>query len=341
MSNQKPPQTRGIFFWLTSGALLLALVVVMLGAYVRLSDAGLGCPDWPGCYGKVVVPASTELYPERPLEHAKAWKEMVHRYGAGGLGLLILLLFVLARRQGSTRSMRRLSGALLLLVIFQALLGMWTVTLKLQPMVVTAHLLGGFATTALLFWMWLGQRPRISPITSPGVSRLARITLIVAACQVALGGWTSANYAAPFCPDFPQCQGRWWPDMDFGAALQPELPPTAQDFEGGTLHAAARTAIHVTHRLGALLTALLAALLALRLLKAGGSYRRAGAWVALTVTAQFIIGVANVLLQFPLLLAVAHNGGAALLMLALLYAMHLVPSQVPSRQPLLPNPGPA
>lgn len=306
---------------LTTTALLLALAVVLLGAYVRLSDAGLGCPDWPGCYGQALVPAQTALYPERPLEPAKAWKEMAHRYAAGTLGLLILALFVLGRRGPPAH--RRVGALLLALVTAQALLGMWTVTLKLHPLVVLGHLLGGLAIVALLAWLWLARRPE-SPSAPPALVRLAWLGLGVVVLQIALGGWTSANYAAPYCPDFPTCQGRWWPEMDFAAALAPP-PPAASGYEGGTLHSAARTAVHVAHRIGAVLTLLVLGALAVALWRSGGARRRLGVLAAGAVLAQFALGVANVHAHFPLALAVAHNGGAVLLLLVLVVAVRRLP----------------
>jgi cytochrome c oxidase assembly protein subunit 15 len=302
------------FHTVASVALVLAIVVTLLGAYVRLSNAGLGCPDWPGCYGEPVVPESTALFPERPLEAAKAWKEMVHRYAAGLLGLLVLALALLAWRRDGVRSARPLTALLLGLVLFQALLGMWTVTLRLHPLVVMGHLLGGMAVTLTLFLL---LRPPLQPIAvGAGTARLARLTLGVVALQIALGGWTSANYAAPSCPDFPTCQGEWWPEVDFADALRPELPPSRADFEGGTLHDAARTAIHLGHRLGALLTLLMVGLLALQLWREGPCHRACARLILGLAALQFAVGVGNVLWQFPLTLAVAHNGGAVLLLLA-------------------------
>lgn len=294
-------------------ALLLALLVVSLGAYVRLSDAGLGCPDWPGCYGRMVVPESTTLYPERPLVAHKAWKEMAHRYAAGALGLLILGLFVSSWRHAPLRWARPLATVLLGLVIFQALLGMWTVTLKLHPLVVMGHLLGGLGVTALLFALLLGPVP-VRPQAAGSGRVLARMALLAIVAQITLGGWTSANYAAPSCPDFPRCQGRWWPEMAFAEALSPP-PPITGDYEGGTLTAASRTAIHFTHRLGALVVLATVALLLWRLRLSGGAPFRWGMLLGALAAAQFALGVANIWLHFPLGVAVAHNAGAALLLL--------------------------
>ncbi len=310
---------------MAGAALLLALLVVMLGAYVRLSDAGLGCPDWPGCYGKAVVPGATTLYPERPLVAHKAWKEMIHRYAAGTLGLLILGLFLMTRQKPALAWARPYTSGLLLLVIFQSLLGMWTVTLKLHPLVVMGHLLGGLSVTALLLVAWLGPRERRLP-TGPGVVVWGRLALIVVVLQITLGGWTSANYATTSCPDFPTCQGSWWPPMNFADAVWPSAPPSAGDYEGGTLAGDSRTAIHFTHRLGAVLTLLVVGGLAYQLLRMRGAARIGGVWLGGMLVLQFGLGVANIWLHFPLGVAVAHNGGAALLLLSLVAAnLHLKP----------------
>ncbi len=319
------------FRWLVRLTALLALCVVLLGAYVRLNDAGLGCPDWPGCYGRLVAPEHpAEVAPpyqgQVPEPH-KAWKEMVHRYFAGTLGLLILLLAILAWRR------RRVPGQpvvlpllLVALVVFQALLGMWTVTLQLKPVVVMAHLLGGMTTLAGLWWLvlrsirWRAGQPRES--WAWRVFVLLGLLLVVA--QIALGGWTSANYAALACPDFPTCQGGWWPHMDFREAFV-LWRGTGINYEFGVLDNPARTAIHMTHRLGALTVALYVGLLAFFLLRVANAarVRRAAALVALLLGAQLSLGISNVVFHLPLAVAVAHNGGAALLLLALLTTLFL------------------
>ena len=207
-------------------ATVLAFCVVVLGAFVRLSDAGLGCPDWPGCYGHLGVPKTeqavqmaNELYPERPVEAHKAWKEMVHRYFAGILGLLVFTLaFIAWRNRRSPRQTLRLPLFLSVLIIFQALLGMWTVTIKLKPVIVMLHLMGGMATLSLLWWITLRQLKLFSPlrvgIQGSRLKKLALIGLLVVVGQIMLGGWTSANYAALHCTDFPTCQGKWWPQTE-------------------------------------------------------------------------------------------------------------------------------
>ena len=216
-----------LFFSLVLTATVLAFCVIVLGAYVRLSHAGLGCPDWPGCYGRMIMPLDKEAslamehdFKERPVEHGKAWKEMTHRYAAGTLGMLILLILVMAwkARKDQGQSVT-LPVILVLLVIFQALLGMWTVTLLLKPVIVMGHLVGGMTLLSLLFWMLLNLSGLNKNDAS--ASRQERLipwviaALTMVAIQIMLGGWTSANYAALACPDFPTCQGKWWPQMDF------------------------------------------------------------------------------------------------------------------------------
>src|SRR5579872_6476920 len=215
------------FLYISIAAAVLAFGVVMLGAYVRLSQAGLGCPDWPGCYGHVTVPTDTEvnstLLEARPLEPARAWKEMIHRYFVGGLSTLIFALAVLAfwrRRQADQPKL--LPALLVLLLVLQALLGMWTVTLLLFPPVVTAHLLGGVATLSLLALLVLqsGGYLRLGAAATPRMRLFAALSLAVLIGQIALGGWVSSNYAAIACPDFPACQGSFWPSgMDLAAGF--------------------------------------------------------------------------------------------------------------------------
>ncbi len=309
-------------------ATLLALLVVMLGAYTRLSHAGLGCPDWPGCYGFIGVPMSEQnqalaeaRFPEAPLEVAKGWYEMVHRYFAGSLGLVILALAIQAlRHRGEPDQPLKLPLALLGLVILQAAFGMWTVTLKLWPQVVTAHLLGGFATLGLLFLLCLRLRPRLSVASKPpfrppvALRGLAALALVLAIGQVALGGWVSSNYAAVACIDLPTCHGQWWPAMDFanGFHLTQHIGP---NYLGGQLDSDARTAIHMSHRLGALVLTLVLLALAWRL-RRGGLPRLAGL-LLLALGTQLALGISNVLLHLPLLVAVAHNAGGAVLLLCL------------------------
>ncbi|MFA9459336.1 COX15/CtaA family protein [Thiohalorhabdus sp. Cl-TMA] len=317
------------FALLTLGTAVLAFAVVVLGGYVRLSNAGLGCPDWPGCYGHLKVPeslAGTSGF-ERPLETGKAWKEMVHRYFAGALGLTIAGLgFIAWRRRQEDGQAVALPLMLVALVIFQALLGMWTVTWLLKPLVVTAHLLGGMATLGLLVWLALRQGHLLRPVAEPGPWRTwALLALGVAVLQVLLGGWTSANYAALACPDFPTCQGQWWPRTDFGQAFT-LWHGLGINYEGGILGNPARMTIHLTHRLGAVLTLLTVGGLVLALLYRARSARvRKVAGVAgMALLVQAGLGIANVVFGLPLSVAVAHNAGAAILLLSLVALNHVL-----------------
>ena len=306
-------------------ATLLALVVISLGAYVRLSDAGLGCPDWPGCYGHLIgVPdaahersAALANFPDSPVVTHKAWKEMVHRYFAATLGLLIAAIAYLAwRYRKALRQSPLLPTILVGVVGLQAALGMWTVTLLLKPAIVSAHLLGGMATLALLVWLLLRQRTLSTwsrqSVVPLYVQLLASLALFAVIVQIALGGWVSSNYAALACSDFPTCQGGWQPEMDFTHAFQfrRELGQTAA---GDFLSLQALTAIHWAHRIGALvLTAIIGALV-IALLRV--PEWRVWGWRLLAVLAlQIGLGIANVVFSLPLSLAVAHNTGAALLL---------------------------
>ncbi len=345
---------------------LLAYAAVLLGAYTRLSDAGLGCPDWPGCYGKLLAPshapdvsAAAEAYPDNRVEPAKAWKEMIHRYVAGTLGVLIVLLAFIGVRDKRRPWRRRLTGFLVVLVIFQALLGMWTVTLQLKPLVVMGHLLGGLTLLGLLWWLVLREQRRWKPVNGPAalLRRLrprAWTALALVALQIALGGWTSANYAALACPDFPTCQGVWWPNVDFLDGFTP-WRGLGVNYEGGVLNLAAATAVHMAHRLGALIVFLYVGWLALHLMRVGGKEHlirqderaqraglllkrqderaqraglhlcRYGLAMLIALLAQIALGVINVLTLLPLPVAVAHNGVAVLLLLSvvtLLHALH-------------------
>ena len=300
----------------------LTFIVVVVGAYVRLQDAGLGCPDWPGCYGHLIgVPAgvdesarATQAFPERPVEGHKAWKEMFHRYIAGTLGVLIFAILVFAwRRRRTLQQPRLLPTAIVALVACQAALGMWTVTMLLKPVIVTLHLLGGMATLAMLSWLALHQ-VALPPATA-GALRLrpwAAAGLLIVICQIALGGWVSANYAALVCLDFPTCHGAWFPVADFGHGFQfaRELGMTAA---GTPLALDAMTAIHWSHRAGALVTFLYIGVLAIALMRAAGCLR-VGGTLALLLGFQVGLGIANVMMTLPLPVAVAHNGGAAALL---------------------------
>jgi len=330
-------------------AVLLAFGVVVLGAYVRLTTAGLGCPDWPGCYGHLTptgaaagIAAGTTDQGAKPLIVGRAWREMIHRYFAGSLVVLTVVLAVMAFMQRRSRAPGNASVPFALAVVatifIQALLGMLTVTWQVAPQIVTLHLLFGMTTLALLWWLWLtldaqtarsaapalGRSPGVRWAASNLISRrLALAGLVALALQIALGGWTSTNYAAIACPDFPTCQASWWPHMDFGHAFVLWHAPTV-NYEGGVLSNTARVAIHFTHRLGALLATAALLLAAIWVLRQDSLVRARAAAIAVVVTLalQLIIGISMVVKGFPLWLATAHNGGAALLLLATLTLNH-------------------
>lgn len=303
---------------------LLALVVVGLGAYVRLSDAGLGCPDWPGCYGQLSphhaadsIAAAQALQPDGPVSPDKAWKEMVHRYLASTLGLLILVIATLAwrRERGLNRGV---ALALVGLVVFQGLLGMWTVTLLLKPVIVSAHLLGGLATLALLVWLASRLNQRVAPRPGSGLpTALAGLALAAVVAQLTLGGWVSTNYAALACTDFPTCGGAWWPDADWARAFQIDRA-LGLDASGEALRLEALTAMHWAHRLGAVVVALVVGGLAWRLMAKPG-FAAAGWFLLALLAGQLALGVLNVLASLPLAVAVAHNLGGALLLASLVW----------------------
>lgn len=304
-------------------ALLLTFILVPLGAFVRLSDAGLGCPDWPGCYGQITphhaadeINAALQANPDGVVSHDKAWKEMAHRYVAGILGLLVLAIFIMAwRLRGHTQGSIGLPALLLGVIVLQALLGMWTVTQMLKPVVVTAHLLGGMTTLALLVWLWRRESAvHQQAYFAPARHLRAAVTLglVLVYVQIALGGWVSANYAALACSDFPMCQGQWWPAMDFeqGYTLHRNLGETAS---GELLSLQALTAIHWTHRLMALIVTFYLLWLASRLFKISG-YARIAVMLLIVLGGQVLLGISNVLFSLPLPVAVAHNACAAILL---------------------------
>ena len=362
-------------------AVLLTACVVVFGAFVRLSDAGLSCPDWPTCYGRATWPsapqdaaahAASEI---RPFETHKAWREQVHRHLAASLGLLVLVLALLAARrrrfgvaqvvgasllvaaaipaymQGhiglafalagageavlllaalrwSNIDLARAAALTLAVIVFQALLGKWTVTLLLKPIIVMGHLLGGLATFSLLLWMaWRATGLPIRLADARWLRRWVVAGIVLLGVQIALGGWTSANYAALACGgggwttathhylDFPKCVGQWWPPADFheGFVLWRGV---GVDYEGGVLDGASRIAIQMAHRIVAVLLALYLLVFAARLLRTPGMRGWATA-LALLVVAQVSLGILNVKLALPLHVAVAHNAGAALLLFVL------------------------
>lgn len=347
---------------LTLLTLMLCFVVIVFGAYVRLSDAGLGCPDWPGCYGHLTIPqadhevaTAQERFPERPVEAPKAWKEMIHRYIASTLGLLIVALAFGATRLRDPARPRVLPWLLVGLVVFQGILGMWTVTWQLKPLAVTGHLLGGMSTFALLLWLYLSvrrlgaaptddaplrqlrserhlafalQREAAQGAADVAAGRPPRLRLFAGAAlallviQIFLGGWTSTNYAALACPDFPTCHGSFWPETDVPTAFT-LWHGLGINYEYGILDARARVTIHHFHRVGALVVALTLTLLGVWLLRRGaGRWRALGIAVLAALALQLSIGIGVVVLQLPLWLAAAHNAGAAILVAVLVTLNH-------------------
>jgi cytochrome c oxidase assembly protein subunit 15 len=305
-------------------ATVLTFTLVVIGSFVRLSDAGLGCPDWPGCYGQITPHHAQQEIAEAvqaqggvgPVSLPKAWKEMGHRYVAGTLGLLLLLIAVIAwRKRASLRQSPALPTAIVLITVLQAALGMWTVTLLLKPVIVTLHLLGGLSILALMTWLSLRQlhlRPA-EPVELIARLRPAlTLGLILVIAQIMLGGWVSSNYAALACTDLPLCRGQLFPPMDFHNAFHiiRELGKTAQ---GDQLSNQALTAIHWMHRVGAVIVALYSIFLALRLSRFA-RLRGLAALLIVAVSLQFTLGVLNVFLSLPLPIAVAHNAGAAFLL---------------------------
>jgi heme a synthase len=378
MSSTLRPTLYRHFHRLAWLAVALTLCVVVFGAFVRLSNAGLSCPDWPTCYGRAAWPQAAQDVSDhaasaiRPFETHKAWREQVHRHLAGSLGVLVLIMALLAARRrrfgiaqiitaaalvaaavllymrgahGAASALAVLGEAILLfaalrwargdgtaapaqalapigalslgVIIFQALLGMWTVTWLLKPIVVMGHLLGGLTTFALLIWMaWLATDRPITLADARALRRWALAGLVLLALQIALGGWVSANYAALSCGlDFPKCVGQWWPPTDFreGFVLWRGV---GTDYEGGVLDGASRIAIQMSHRIVAVLLALYLLALAWRLLRTPGMRSWALTLVVLTIT-QVTLGILNVKLSLPLHVAVAHNAGAALLLFTL------------------------
>jgi cytochrome c oxidase assembly protein subunit 15 len=333
----------------------LAVVVIMLGAWTRLVHAGLGCPDWPGCYGFLTVPQSetniaiaNARFPEAPVDVAKGWPEMIHRYAAGMLGLLVFGLAAYAVRQRKLNVPVKLPLFIAGFIVLQGAFGMWTVTLKLWPQVVALHLLGGFTTLSLLALLVLRLRGRVrrGPPQTAGLTSVrphSRVRawlyggLLLVVMQIALGAWTAANYAAVACTDLPTCGGEWWPQgMDFahGFDITQHVGP---NYLGGQLNADGRVAIHVTHRLGAAVvlvyfTVLLALLWARRRSNGLG---QSVAVVAFVLAAQIALGLANVIFYIPLGIAVAHNATGALLLLSIIQLIwhqrqlpHGLPAQI-------------
>ncbi|MBN4075086.1 COX15/CtaA family protein [Gammaproteobacteria bacterium AH-315-E17] len=327
-------------YYLTLGATLLAACVVVLGAFTRLSDAGLGCPDWPGCYGFMWMPETVdeivqaeELFPHATFEAEKAWPEMVHRYFASTLGFVIILInFFNWKYRTRLNQPIKLPAFLLVLVIVQGLFGMWTVTLNLWPQVVTLHLLGGFMTLSLLWLLSLrlDNRPWPQP-TIPIrhwliLKPLAKIAMVLLVLQIALGGWLSSNYAALACPDFPTCQNQLVPTMDFGNGFN-IFQDIGPNYLGGKMDGEARVAIHFTHRVGAIIVTFFILFLIMQLYRNHGNTPLKGLThtISVLLLVQVGLGISNVIGSLPLWVAVAHNAFGALLLLSLVtlnYRLH-------------------
>ena len=310
-------------------SILLAILVVSLGAYTRLTHAGLGCPDWPGCYGLLDVPETSEqislaeqAFPERPVEPEKAWNEMIHRYFAGSLGLLILIIALMSLKRRSQGGPVGLPILILLVVIFQAALGMWTVTMKLMPVVVMGHLLGGFTTLCLLLLLYL----RLSDYRVPGgdfalkkYTKFAFVGIIILAGQIGLGGWTSSNYAALTCTELPICQAGWIDQLTFEHSFD-LVPPEKDSYEFGHLDHASRVTIHVMHRLGAIVTTVYLFWLVFSIYRRAQSpfFKNAAMSLGFILSVQVGLGISNVWFSLPLSVAVSHNVVAAMLMMSLI-----------------------
>lgn len=354
-SADSQPKARAMVNWATF-SVLLAVVVIMLGAWTRLVDAGLGCPDWPGCYGFISVPQSethiaiaNARFPDTPVDVAKGWPEMIHRYAASTLGLVVFGLAAAAVRQRRRGMPFKLPLFIAGFILLQGAFGMWTVTLKLWPQVVALHLLGGFTTISLLTLLALRLRkfsaaqastkstvPQALQRPIGSTSSLASLRpwlyggLLIIILQIALGAWTAANYAAVACTDLPTCQGQWWPEgMDFqhGFDITQHVGP---NYLGGQLTADGRVAIHVTHRIGALVSLGYFGVLLTLLWRRSSNRELYGPvrLVAVLLAAQITLGLANVLFHIPLPVAVAHNAMGAGLLLSVIYLIwrhHLLP----------------
>ena len=318
--------------------LLLALTVILMGAYVRISDAGLGCPDWPGCYGKLIVepPVLPEGGADPAFDAGKAWKEMGHRYLAGALGLGVLALLVMAfRERGNRGRVIRTALAVLALLLLQALLGMWAVKFLVMPQVVTAHLLTGFLTLWLLYRLCLAAGPQTAPLAPvTGLRWLSRLGLLLLLLQIVLGGWVSSHYAALACPDFPTCLGSWLPALDYDALLSGVLNPA--DPHARLLSPEARAGLHVIHRLGAAVVFLVLTLLAMGVTSNPRVPRlsKVGLLLSFLLLVQIGLGIALVLLRLPVALAMAHHAVAALLLLTVAHIHYFVglAPQAPERR---------
>ena len=325
-------------YYLSLCASFLSMVVIGLGAYTRLKHAGLGCPDWPGCYGFLIVPETTQdiikattLYPDVLIEVEKSWTEMIHRYVASLLLLIVLSIAVMAIYNRKDPNQQILLPVLILgLIIIQIIFGMWTITLKLWPQIVTAHLLGGFATCSLLFLLTLRLSElnwrKLSPSHQKNCLRtLAATGLAVVILQITLGGWTSSNYAALACPDFPMCQQKWLPPINIADGFNISQQSIGPNYLGGTMDSEARTAIHILHRIGAAVTFILLLVLFFKTIaysrtqkfSACSNLKIFAYTILLALLVQVFLGITNILEDLPVLIAVAHNLGGAILLLTL------------------------
>jgi heme a synthase len=314
-------------------SVLFSMIVIFMGAYTRLSDAGLSCPDWPNCYGYATVTGAMQhsqeiatVFPERALEPSKAWLEMIHRYVAGALGGMILMLVVWYWYESGRRYGRPL--LLLGLLSIQVLLGKLTVTLQLMPLVVMGHLLGGFSILSVL-WLWfISKKSWHQDAYHKPLRRLlllGQVSLGLLIVQIALGGWMAANYAALACTELPICEGDWWQRLNFKGALTGFLGAEG-NYEFGVLDYSSRMTIHVVHRFGAVLASLTMLCFIYILLKhTSANILRRGAWVMLALlVAQVLLGLGNVLLHVPVTIAVAHNLMAALLLLSCIFLVFVL-----------------
>ena len=301
---------------------VLGFVVVALGAWTRLADAGLGCPDWPGCYGFVTIPVSPEeidiansKFPDTPYEVAKAIPEVVHRYFAAALGFFIVCIAYLAvRSKDVPTNIRNLSIFLLAWVIMQGTFGYWTVSLKLWPQVVTTHLMSGFLTTALLWLLYFKTKDLLESRArwnfEISTKRLFNISIVLVAVQIFLGAWTSTNYASYSCTDFPLCQGQILPEANFKEGFN-FFQSIGPNYLGGQLDHESRVAIHLTHRFGAIVVTLFLLFTSFHLYKRNFQTLAYGLIAFLTL--QVLLGISNVIFALPLLIAVGHNLGGLLL----------------------------
>ena len=307
----------------------LAFVVIALGAWTRLVDAGLGCPDWPGCYGFVVFPTNeAEIalaearYPTFPYDINKAIPEVVHRYFAAALGFLAIIMVYYSFKQNENKNIRRWTIGLLIFICCQGLFGYLTVSLLLLPMIVTAHLFGGFTTLTLFFLIFLmsGKFDILEKMAIPKLKTIAGIALAVLLFQIFLGVWTSTNYASLACADFPTCQGTYMPEMDFknGFNLNQEVGP---NYLYGLLDNPSRVAIHYSHRVSAILVAVVFLILISKLWFSNAA--PLASTIGILLLTQISLGIINVVYVLPLYVAIAHNLVAALLLLAIFTVNYL------------------